>query len=326
MFDPKKKFVATFLSLIILILNIDAFAENYPNKPLRLVLGFAPGGASDIVSRIVAKKLTEQLGQQVILDNRAAATGTVAANIVAKSNPDGYTLLCAATSTMAVNPFVYPNTSYDSIRDFSAVAQMVSMPNVLVIHPSLKINSIAEFITYANRQNGQLSYVSAGIGSSNHMAAALFTSLAKIKMVHIPYKGGGPALVDVIAGQVPVDFATIVSVIPYIKNSKLRAIGVTSLTRTKILPDIPTIAESGVNDYESTILYGIVMATGGNKVIIEKLNSEINKVLLNNEVKNRFFELGAEPAMKSPLQFGDYIKSEMKKWGKVVKEAGIKID
>lgn len=301
-----------------------AAATDYPKRPIRFVLGFAPGGASDIVSRIVGQKLGESIGQSVVIDNRPAATGTAAAVMVAKAAPDGYTMLCGATSTLTVNPSLYRNVPYDTLRDFTPVAQMVSMPNVLVVNPSVTVKSVSELIALARAEGGKLQYASAGVASSNHMAAELFAHMAQVRMQHIPYKGGGPALVDVLGGQVPVIFATIVSGMPYVKSGKLRPLGVTSAKRSASMPDVPTIAEAGVPGYESSIWYGVLLPARTPPAIVKVLNAEVVKALASADVKERFLSLGADPVITTPEQFSQYIRAELKKWTKVVHDAGIK--
>ena len=304
----------------------DATAQTYPNKPLRFMLGFAPGGASDIVARIVGARLSESLGQPVVIDNRPAASGSAAAGMIARSPPDGYTMLLAATSTMAVNPSLYKNLPYDSLKDFTYVANFVSMPNLLVVHPNVAAKSVLDVIALAKAEGGKLAYASAGIGSANHFTASLFSYLAKVKMTHVPYKGGGPALIDVAGGQVPVMFATIVSAVPYVKVGRLRPLGVTSAERSPSLPDVPTIAEAGLPGYESTIWYGMVMPAGVPTPILSRLSSEIEKILNTQDVKDRFSTLGANVLFMTPERYAEYVRAEIKKWSVVVRETGMRVD
>ncbi len=300
--------------------------QAYPNKPLRFVLGFSPGGASDIVARIVGAQLSDALVQPVVIDNRPAASGAAAAAMIARSPPDGYTMLLAATSTMAVNPSMYKNLPYDSLKDFTYVANFVSMPNLLVVHPNVPVKSVTELIAHAKAEGGKLSYASAGIGSANHFTAEMFNFMAKIKMTHIPYKGGGPALIDVTGAQVPVMFATIVSGIPYVKAGRLRALGVTSAERSPSMPDVPSIAEAGLPGYESTIWYGMVMPTGVPKSIVSRLSSEVEKLLNAQDVKDRFNALGANVFFMTPERFTEYVRAEIKKWSVVVRATGMRVE
>jgi tripartite-type tricarboxylate transporter receptor subunit TctC len=306
--------------------NAATSAQAYPNKPLRFLLGFAPGGASDIVARIVGARLSEALNQPVVIDNRPAASGSAAAALIARSPPDGYSMLLAATSTIAVNPSLYKNLPYDSLKDFTYVANFVSMPNLLVVHPNVSAKSVTDLIALAKAEGGKLSYASAGIGSANHFTAALFSYLAKITMTHVPYKGGGPALVDVAGGQVPVMFATIVSAVPYVKAGRLRPLGVTSVGRSPSMPEVPTIAEAGLPGYESTIWYGMVMPRGVSKPILARLSNEVDKLLQSPEVKERFHALGANVFFMTPERFHAYVQEEIKKWRVVVQATGMRVD
>jgi tripartite-type tricarboxylate transporter receptor subunit TctC len=323
--------LALLLAVLLLTGRGSAFAQSavtpgYAAKPLRFMLGFAPGGASDIVARIVGGRLSEVLGQPVVIDNRPAASGSAAAGLIARSPPDGYSMLLAATSTIAVNPSMYRNLPYDSLKDFTYVANFVSMPNVLVVHPSVAAKSVLDVIALAKAEGGKLSYASAGIGSANHFTAEMFGHLAKVKMTHIPYKGGGPALIDVAGGQVPVMFATIVSGIPYMKTGRLRPLGVTSAERSPSLPEVPTIAEAGVPGYESTIWYGMVMPAGVPKPIVSRLSSEVEKILGSQEVKDRFNTLGANTFYMTPERYTAYVRTEIKKWRAVVEATGMRAD
>ena len=316
---------------LVLALTLDtatgaATADAYPSKPIRFVLGYAPGGASDVVSRIVGTRLSEALGQPVVIDNRPAAAGSTAAGMVARTPPDGYTLMLAATSTLAVNPSMYKSLPYDSLRDFTYLANFVSMPNLLVVNPNVPVKSVPELIALAKAEDGKLTYGTAGIGSSNHFAAELFNYMAKTKMTHIPYKGGGPAMVDVAGGQVSLIFATIVSAIPLVKSGRLRPLGVTSANRSPSMPDVPTIAEAGLPGYESTIWYGVVMPAGAPQPIVTRLTSEIEKLLKTADVRDRFHALGADIMYLGPAQFAQYVRAEIKKWSVVVKETGMRAD
>ena len=304
----------------------DAAAQAYPAKPIRFILGYTPGGASDVVARIVGTRLSEQLGQPIVIDNRPAAAGSAAAGMVARTPADGYTLMLAATSTLAVNPSMYRNLPYDSMRDFTYVANFVSMPNLLVVNPNLPVKSVTDLIALAKAENGKLTYGSAGIGSSNHFTAELFNYLAKTRMTHIPYKGGGPAMVDVAGGQVAAVFATIVSAIPLVKSGRLRPLGVTSAARSPSLPEVPTIAEAGLPGYESTIWYGVVMPAGAPGAVVTRLSSEVAKLLDMQDVKDRFNTLGANIFYLPPARFTQYVRDEIKKWSEVVKATGMRAE
>jgi tripartite-type tricarboxylate transporter receptor subunit TctC len=303
-----------------------AAAQPYPGKPIRFVLGYAPGGASDVVARIVGTRLSDALGQPVVIDNRPAAAGSAAAGMVARTPADGYTLMLAATSTLAVNPSMYKSLPYDSLRDFTYLANFVSMPNLLVVNPNIPVKSVSDLIALAKAEDGRLTYGSAGIGSSNHFTAELFNYLAKVRMTHIPYKGGGPAMVDVAGGQVSLIFATIVSAIPLVKSGRLRPLGVTSANRSPSMPDVPAIAEAGLPGYESTIWYGVVMPAGAPRAIVTRLSSEIEKLLNAQDVKDRFQTLGADIMFMPPERFAQYVRAEIKKWSIVVRETGMRAE
>ncbi len=300
-----------------------AAAQNYPNKPIRLIVGYSAGGGTDVIARIVGLRLSEVLGQPIVVDNRPAAAGSAAAGLVARSPADGYTLFVAATSTLAVNPSLYKNLPYDTAKDFTPVAQIVSMPNLLVVTPSLPAASVAELIALAKAERGKLTYASGGVGSSNHFTAELFNYMAGVKMTHIPYKGGGPAMVDVASGQVAIFFSTIASAMPQVKSGRLRALGVTSARRSQSLPEVPTIAEGGLPGYESTIWYGALLPAHAPKDIVVRLNAEIVKILKTAEIRQKFLALGADTVITTPEQFTQYIRTEIIKWDKVVKDAGI---
>jgi len=308
------------------VLVAAAAAQPYPSKPIRFVLGYAPGGASDIVARIVGTPLSDALGQPVVIDNRPAAAGSAAAGMVARTPPDGYTMMLAATSTLAVNPSMYKSLPYDSLRDFAYVANFVAMPNLLVVNPKVAAKSVPDLIALARAEGGRLTYASAGIGSSNHFTAELFNYLAKVKMTHVPYKGGGPAMVDVASGQVALVFATIVSAIPHVKAGRLRPLGVTSANRSPSMPDVPTIAEAGLPGYESTIWYGVVLPAGPPQPVVARLSSEIEKILNTQEVKDRFHALGADVLFMTPERFTQYVRAEIKKWSVVVQATGMRAD
>ena len=300
-----------------------AAAQNYPNNPIRLIVGYSAGGGTDVIARIVGLRLSEVLGQPIVVDNRPAAAGSAAAGLVARSPADGYTLFVAATSTLAVNPSLYKNLPYDTAKDFTPVAQIVSMPNLLVVTPSLPAASVAELIALAKAERGKLTYASGGVGSSNHFTAELFNYMAGVNMTYIPYKGGGPAMVDVASGQVAIFFSTIASAMPQVKSGRLRALGVTSARRSQSLPEVPTIAEGGLPGYESTIWYGALLPAHAPKDIVVRLNAEIVKILKTAEIRQKFLALGADTVITTPEQFTQYIRTEIIKWDKVVKDAGI---
>ncbi len=300
-------------------------AAEYPTKPVRMIVGFAPGGGTDTTARAIANKLTELLGQQVIIDNRAGAAGNIATELVARANPDGYTNLMGTIAALAINPSLYrTKLPFDSVRDFAPIIQAVDSTNILSLHPSVPAASVKELIALAKTK--PLNYGSSGVGGTGHLAGELFTTMAGIKMTHVPYKGGGPAIVDLIAGQVQLVFATAASAVPHIKSGKIKGIAVTTIKRSALMPNIPTIAESGLPGFDANNWYGVLAPAGTPRPIIMRLNTEIRKVLAMPDVKDFLFLQGLDPAPGTPEQFGAYIKSEMTKWSKVVKDSGARTD
>jgi len=303
----------------------DAAAQQYPDRPLRLVIGFPPGGAMDILGRIAAQRLTDALGQQMVVDNRSGAGGMIATEIAARSAPDGYTLHFVSLPHV-INPHLYKKVNYDAVRDFAPVAQFVSVSLALVVHPSLPVNSVPELVALAKARPGQLNYASAGSGSSGHLAMELFKTMAGTNIAHIPYKGTGPLLIDVLAGQVPVTVASLVGLIPQIQAGRLRALGVTSARRSAVMPDMPTIAEAGVPGYDVTQWFGMVAPAATPVAVISRLNGEMNKMLAMPEVRKILAARGADPAGGSAADFAALIRKEDAKWAKVVKDSGARVD
>ncbi|MGH8636802.1 MAG: tripartite tricarboxylate transporter substrate binding protein [Burkholderiales bacterium] len=300
-----------------------ALAQSYPAKPIRLIVPSSPGGGTDITGRIVAQKLTELLRQQVVVDNRAGAGTRIGNEIVAKSPSDGYTLLMGL-STLAIIPAVYKNVSYDALRDFAPISQVVSVPNVLVVHPSLPARSVKELIALGKNRPRDLVAGSAGSGTSPHLSLELFKSLAGIEMVHVPYKGSGPGLVALVSGEVAVFFPSLPSATPHIKANRVRPLGVTTATRADSLPDVPSIAEAGLPGYEATQWFGVLAPAGTAQAIVDRLHKEIVAALKSPDVVKQFSTQGAQIVASSPEQFAAYIRAETQKWAKVVKAAGIK--
>jgi tripartite-type tricarboxylate transporter receptor subunit TctC len=303
-----------------------AHAQGYPAKPIRFVVGFTAGGASDITARIVGQKLTEHFGQPVVIDNRAGASGTIAGGIVAKAPPDGYTLLAGATSILAINPGLYPKLDYDPLRDFAPVSQTVSMPQLLVVHPSVKALTLKELLALARSKPGELNYSSSGTGSSSHLAMELLKYMTGVNVVHVPFKGSGQAMPSLLAGQVQLVFDPIPTSLPHVKSGRLRAIAISTAARSRAIPDLPTVAEAGVPGYESSLWYGVLLPVRTPPAIIARLNETINAILCEADVNERFAALGAEPLGGSPADFGKYIRTEVIKWGKVIKTVGIRAD
>ena len=294
----------------------------YPERPVRMLVGFAPGGGTDTTARAIAQKVSAALGQQLVIDNRPGAAGNIAAAIVAKADADGYTLLMGTIAALAINPTLYGNLPFDPIRDFAPITQAVNSTNVLVVHPSVNATDVKGFIALAKANPGKILYGSSGIGGAGHLAGELFCSLAGVKMTHVPYKGGGPVMIDLLAGQVQSVFATAATAMPHMRSGKIRALGVTTLKRAGMLPDVPTIAEQGLKGFDANNWYGVLAPAKTPRPIIDKLNAEIVKALQDPEIKKNLFNQGLDPAPTTPEEFGAYVKSEMTKWAKVVRDAG----
>jgi tripartite-type tricarboxylate transporter receptor subunit TctC len=299
-----------------------AQAQQYPTKPVRLVVPAAPGGGTDITARIIAPKLSEQLGQQVVVENRAGAGTMIGSEAVARAAPDGYTLLMGI-STLAINPAMYKKVPYDALKDFAPISQVVSLPNVLVTHPSLPVKTVKELVAFARARPGQLNYASAGVGTNPHLSMELFLAMTGLKMTHVPYKGAGPGLVDTVAGHVSVMTPSIISGLPHVRGGRLRALGVTSAKRAGGVPDIPTIAEAGVPGYDAVQWFGVLAPTTTPRAIVVRLHGEIVRVLQAADVKGRLSGDGADPVGNSPEEFAAFLSAETAKWAKVVKDAGI---
>ncbi|MGE5524232.1 MAG: tripartite tricarboxylate transporter substrate binding protein [Rhodospirillaceae bacterium] len=301
-----------------------AYAQSpYPTKPIRFIVPFAPGGGGDIIVRTVAQKLTPRLGVTVVVDNRTGAGGNVGTELAAHAPADGYTLLMANVAPMAINVSVYKPLPYDPVRDFAPISLMASFPNVLVVHPAVPARSIAELVALARGKPGELTYASAGNGSTTHLAAEFFRAQAGLKLIHVPYKGGGPALTDLLAGQVTMYFGSMPASLPHIRSGRLRALGVTSLQRVRAAPDIPTVAESGFPGFEAVTWIGAVAPAGTSPAIVTRLNREIAGVMREADVGERLEAQGAEPMSDTPEAFAEYIRNEIRKWAAVVRDAGI---
>jgi tripartite-type tricarboxylate transporter receptor subunit TctC len=303
-----------------------AFAQPYPNHAIRLVVPFPAGGTTDILARAAAQKLTEALGQSVVVDNRPGAGGNIGAELVAKAAPDGYTLLMGTVGTHAINPSLYAKMPYDHVKDFVPIVLVAGVPNVLVVNPSLPINSVADLIKLAKAKPGTINFASSGSGTSIHLSGELFKTMAGVDMTHVPYKGSAPALTDVMGGQVQIMFDNLPSSLALIKSGKLRAVAVTSLQRAPALPDVPTIAESGLPGFEASSWFGILAPAGTPAPIVAKINAEVNKWLQSPEAKEQLLAQGAAAAGGSPEQFVAHIRAETDKWAKVVKASGAKVD
>ena len=309
-----------FLSLLLAIPL--GFAQGFPLKPIRILVPYASGGGVDIVARTLSPKLGELLGQAVVVENRPGGNSNIASELVAKAAPDGYTLLLSSPSN-ATNVSLYSKMPYDPIKDFSPVVAVGFAPLVLVSHPSLPARTVGELIALARRRPGQLSYASGGNGTSQHLAAELMKSISRIQIVHIPYKGAAPALVDIIGGQVAFMFNNPLEILQYVEAKRVRVLGVTSATRAPVLPEVPTFAESGLPHFEATVWWGLLAPAGTAKEVVNRINAETNKVLMTTDIQSRFKSLGAQPSGGSPQQFAVFLQNEVSKWATVIKQAGI---
>jgi tripartite-type tricarboxylate transporter receptor subunit TctC len=318
--------VRVFLFGLFAAMPLLATGQSYPSKPIRLVVPFPAGGTTDLLARAMAQKLSEALGQQVVVDNRPGAGGNIGSDIVAKSAPDGYTLLMGTVGTHAINVSLYTKMPYDAVKDFVPIVLVAGVPNVLVVHPTLPVKTVADLIKLAKEHPGSINFASSGNGTSIHLSGELFKSLTGVQMAHVPYKGSAPALTDLIGGQVQIMFDNLPSALPHIKAGKLRAIAVTSTKRAPALPDLPTIAESGVPGFEASSWFGMLAPAGTPREIVLRINAEVNKALQAGDMKEKLLAQGAEAVGNSPEFFVEYIRSETTKWAKVVKDSGAKVD
>ncbi len=317
--------IACGLPALALLLALPAsigVAQGYPDRQVRVIVPYAPGGSTDIAGRLVAQRLTVELKQPVVVENRDGAGGNIGADLVAKANPDGYTLLVGTAGGITINPSLYKAMPFDPVKDLAAVAYFGSTPNILVVHPSLPVKSVRELIALSRARPGQLNYASAGSGGAVHLAAELFRSMAALDMVHIPYKGSAPALTDLLGGQTQLMFSTLPPALPYVKAGKLRALGVTGIVRSSLVPDLPTISEAGLKGYEITQWWGMLAPARTPPEVVVRLNADINRVLRQPELVQQFAALGADPGANTPEWFAAYIRSETAKWAKVVKASG----
>ncbi|HZN26850.1 MAG TPA: tripartite tricarboxylate transporter substrate binding protein [Burkholderiales bacterium] len=303
-----------------------AGAQQYPAKAIRVVVGFAPGGGTDLVARIIGAKMNESWGQPVLVDNRAGATGTIGADLVAKAPPDGYTLLMGHVNSHGIAPNIFRKLPYDAERDFSMVAYVGYVPNVLVIHPSIPARNVKELIAIAKAQPGALNYASSGVGSTQHLAGELFTLLTGVKIVHVPYKGSGPAVVDLLAGHVSMNFDTMPPVLPHIKSGRMRALALTTPKRSPQLPDVPTMMEVGLKGFDMTNWYGMMAPAKTPRDIVVKLNGEVNRIVRLPDAKAKLEEAGTQLDPMSPEQFASFLHAEIAKYAKLVKAANVSLD
>lgn len=303
-----------------------AAAQSYPSKPVRLLVGTAAGGPIDLVARITAQRLTQGLGQQFVVENRPGAGGTITTELVARTAPDGYTLLMASAATLCVTPHLYSKIGYDSLRDFAPVSTVAGIAFVMIVHPALPVKSVKDFIALAKARPGQLLFGSAGSGSVTHLAPELFRSMAGIDVRHVPYKGAGPALIDLMSGELQFMFNSIPTSLPHIHSGRLRALAVSSAARSVLLPALPTVSEAGVKGYEAGTWFGLVAPAGTPKDIVTRLNAVIVKDLADPDVTKRLRAQGLDPMGGTPEAFSKFLREELVKWGKIVKISGAKVD
>ncbi len=305
---------------------LPAVAQTFPSKSIRFLVGFAPGGSTDIVARMIAQEMSKSIGQQVVVDNRPGAGGNIAAEIATKAPPDGHTIFACTTGVFAIQPFLYSKLPYDPEKGFAHITQTGSLPYIVVTHPSLPAKNIREFIAVAKTRPGEINYASSGVGTASHLSAAYFATVAGLKLVHVPYKGSGQIMGDLIGGQVVMLFDQPVSSMPHVKAGKLRVLGISSGKRFVTMQDIPTVAEQGVPGFEAISWAGACAPGGTPKPVVDRLYSEIAKVLKLPDIRNRLLRDGIEPVGSTPEQFMAHTKREAVKWGKVVKDSGARID
>jgi tripartite-type tricarboxylate transporter receptor subunit TctC len=312
-------------TLLLLGMSGALWAQNWPTKPIRMIIAFPPGGPTDLVSRVLAQRLSEQLGQQVIVDNKPGAGGNIAAELSAKAAPDGYTVFYN-TSAIVIGPALYGKVNYDPLKDFAPVALTASVPLVLVVNPQLPARSVKEFLDLAKSRAGALNYSSSGTGTITHLASAMMSTQMGLQTQHIPYKGSAPGLVDLVAGQTQFMIDTMNTVLPYARDNRLRGLAVTGSKRSALMPELPTLAESGMPGFEAAAWQGIVVPTGTPADIIQKLNGEVNKALAHPDVRSRLAAQGADILGGSSAEYAAYLRSEIPRWAKAVKDSGAKAE
>ena len=319
-------FVRGAMAAVVLCACGTVAAQEYPTKPIRYIVPFAPGGTTDILGRLVGQKLFEAWGQQVLVDNRPGAAGGVGAGIAAKAPPDGYTLIGGTINSHAINVSLYSSLSYDPVRDFAPVTLYASLPNMLVVHPSLPVKAVKDLIALARVKPKQLTFASAGSGTSQHLSGELFNVMAKVELVHVPYKGSGPGLIDLVGGQVLMFFDNITTALPLARAGKIRAIAVTTAKRSSVAPELPTIAESGLPGFDVSSWQGLFVPAGTPRPVVTKLHTEAVRILAMADIRERLKALGADPVGNTPEQFGAYVKAEIAKWADLVKRSGARVD
>ena len=318
--------LGAIVSLLAVALAAPALAQQYPSKPVRIIVGFAPGGGTDVVARVIGQKVSEYWGQGVVVENRAGATGTIGADVVAKSPPDGYTLLMGHVNSHAIAPNLFKKLPYDALRDFAAVSYVGYVPNVLVVHPSVPARSMKELIALAKAKPGGLNYASSGTGSTQHLAGEMFKLIAGVDIVHIPYKGSGQAIGDLLAGTVAMNFDTMPPVIDHIKGGRLRALAISTPRRIQQLPDVPTFEEEGMSGFDVTNWYGVMAPAGTPRDVVAKLNADINKAMREPDVRARLEQVGTQLRETRPEEFEAFMRAEVAKYEKLVKDANVRVE
>lgn len=324
--DRLRRGIAAALALVCAAGTVTAAEIAFPQRPVRFIVPFAPGGSTDTLARTLAQRLSEALGQQVVVDNRAGANGNIGTEIVARAVPDGHTIVLGYIANLGIGPSLYAKLPFDPVKDFAPVTLLAVAPNIFVAHPSLPVKSVRDLVTYAKANPQKVNYASAAVASLGHLAGELLNSSAGIHMLHVPYKGSGQAVIDLLAGQVQVMFSGMSSVMPHIKAGKLRPLAVTGAQRSSAAPDVPTIAEAGYPGFEASAWYGVLAPAGTPKAVVARLNAEILRALKIPEVKERLESVGFELVGGTPEAFATYIRSEIEKWARVVKASGIKAE
>lgn len=323
----KIKYLSSIALLSIGLISHGAVAQTaatFPNKPVRFIAPFPPGGSTDLLARLVAQKLTEAWGQQVVVENRGGAAGTIGVELASRAAPDGYTIVMGHVGTFGVNPTLYPKLPYDAVRDFAPITVLATVPNGMAVHPSLPVKTARDFVALAKARPGELLYASGGSGSASHLAGEYLKLLTKINMVHVPYKGTAPAMTSMISGETTMTITGMVALGPHIKSGRLKLLGVATLKRLPILPEVPTLNESGVPGYDANQWYGVLTQAAVPRDIVTKLHADIVKVMARDDVKERLAADGAQPVANTPEQFAAHIKAEIARWAPVVKASGAK--
>ncbi len=322
--------VAAFLVLLFCLSFVQGAsgqgAEGFPERPVRLLVPYPPGGTADLLARIIAEKLSDKWGTTIVVDNRGGASGNIATEMAARAEPDGYTVLLCNAPVLAINPALYKSVPFDPVKDFAPINGIAEVPLFLVVHPALPVKTFEEFVLYVRNKKGDINYASGSVGSTTHLAMELFKSMAKVELHHIPYKGSGPALAAIVAGQVPVMFELMPSAMQFVKSDRLRAFAVTSAKRSPLMPELPTIAEKGLPGYEVASWFGLCAPRGTPRPVINKVSENITAILKTSDMQERFAGLGAQPMPMTPDKFGAFIKSEIGKWRKVVRDSNARVE